>query len=446
MSSIAANHGRIRLGYSDTTRINPCARKTSPDSVRNNFGSFPSIHSTLDVDNDVLPTNPLFLDGKNNKLHHTMSTTSSHSTTSSTSGTYALPKLDTPDALPGDCDVKSYVLNNVTPYHGDDTFLSPPTSRTLKIWNYCEELMEMERQKGGVLDVDTKTASTITSHDAGYILSKDDDNVIVGLQTDAVLKRSCKPRGGYKVVKSALQSYGYTPDDNMARTYTDDVETHNDMVFSMYTKEMRKARHTHLLTGLPDAYGRGRIIGDYRRIPLYGINELIKRKKQDYDSIKGSSEQVLQLRNEITKQVKALNELLKLGDMYDVNMREPAKTFKDATQYMWLGHVAALKEQDGAAMSVGRWDTFLDIYAERDLAEGIATEESLQEIIDNVVIKMRCVRHLRPPAYNELFSGDPTWLTVALGGCDENGNSLVTKTTYRFLHVSTINLRSTMPV
>ena len=298
-----------------------------------------------------------------------------------------LPTIANPQRLPGDCDVKSYIAENVTRYFGDESFLAKATERTLKSWKHCEDLMEQERQKG-ILDVDTVTASTINSHSPGYVLSKEED-VIKGLQTDAPLKRSCKPRGGFRVVKAALESYGYKADPVMAKTYLEDVQTHNDMVFSLYTKEMRKARHVHLLTGLPDAYGRGRIIGDYRRLALFGIDELIRRKKQDYDALTGSSPETMQLRSEVTRQIKALKELETLGQSYDVNMSKPAVTFREAAQVMWIGHTAALKEQDGAAMSVGRWDAFLDIYAENDLKEGIVTEEDLQEIIDDLVIKMR---------------------------------------------------------
>ena len=263
------------------------------------------------------------------------------------------PLLKTPEPLPGDCDIAAFVAKNVKPYTGETSFLQPATARTLQSWARVEELMELERQKG-ILSADTKTASTITSHAPGYVLSPELD-CIVGMQTDEPLKRSCKPRGGFAVVETALQSYGYEADPAMAATFGrgGPVETHNDLVFAAYTADMRKARHVHLLTGLPDAYGRGRIVGDYRRIALLGVDELVARKKKDYAAVESGSADAIQLRTEITKQVLALKQLVQMADSYGVDLRKPAGTFKQAAQACWMGHLAALKEQDGAAMSVG---------------------------------------------------------------------------------------------
>ena len=347
------------------------------------------------------------------------------------------PLLDTPPPLPGDCHVEDFIQQHVRPYCGDASFLAPPTERTLASWQYCEKLMEEERKRG-ILDVDLKTPSTMTSHPPGYVLCKEMD-LIKGLQTDTPLKRACKPMGGFQAVSSALKCYGYQPDPIMEATFgcTGPVQTHNKLVMESYTAEMRRARQVHLLTGLPDSYSRGRLIGDYRRIPLYGVNELIRRKKLDFDATRESTEESMRKRSEISKQIKSLKELIQLGDMYEFDLREPAKSFKEAVQGMWLGHIGALKQQDGAAMSVGRWDSFLDVYATSDLEAGILTEQEVQEIIDDLVIKMRLVRHLRSPSYNELFGGEPTWMTLALGGCSKDGSPLVTKTTYRFIHTLT---------
>lgn len=301
-----------------------------------------------------------------------------------------VPVLPTLPVLPGDCDVQAYINENINFYDGDASFLKGPTLRTKRALEKFNELLAMERENGGVLSVDTETPSTIISHEPGYLLSKEED-IIVGMQADEPLRRTCKPHGGYGVVKKALEAYGYEPGEKI-NFFKNHVTTHNDLTFSMYTDTMKKARHAHLLTGLPDGYGRGRIIGDYRRIALYGVDELIRRKQSDFASISGSSLEAMRLRSEISAQINGLKELLAMADSYGVDLRKPATTFREAAQYLWLGHVASLKEGDGAAMSVGRWDAFLDIYSERDLANGAATEEELQEVVDDLVLKMRLVR------------------------------------------------------
>ncbi|MEG0614312.1 MAG: formate C-acetyltransferase [Oscillospiraceae bacterium] len=330
-------------------------------------------------------------------------------------------------------DVRSFIVENYTPFEGEPSFLAPPTKKTLKLWEDVLELLKKEREAGGVLDIDEKTISTIASHNAGFIDKELED--IVGLQTDAPLKRAIMPFGGIRMVHTSLEAYDKTlPDDvNNVFKYR---KTHNDGVFDVYTDAMKKARHSAIITGLPDAYGRGRIIGDYRRIALYGVDKLIEfkiaaKKSHDDDPMYGDTVRDLE---EIAEQIKALKELKIMAKSYDLDISAPAKDTKEAIQWVYFGYLAAVKEQNGAAMSLGRVSTFLDIYAERDLANGVYSEEEIQEFVDHFIMKLRLVRFLRTPAYDELFSGDPTWVTEAIGGMCDDGRTMVTKMSYRFLH------------
>lgn len=329
--------------------------------------------------------------------------------------------------------VRDFIQKNYTPYEGDSSFLAKPTEATTKLWQECCDLLKKERDNGGVLDMDTKVVSTITSHGAGYI----DKNLetIVGLQTDAPLKRSMQPFGGIRMAESACKSYGYEVDSEVSEVFTKYRKTHNQGVFDAYTPEMKAARHSAIITGLPDAYGRGRIIGDYRRIALYGVNRLIEDKKEQFKSLEGEmTPDRIQLREEISEQIKALKEMIELGNIYGFDISQPARNAKEAVQWLYFGYLAAIKEQNGAAMSIGRTSTFLDIYIERDLKEGVLTEEEAQELIDHFIMKLRLVKFARTPEYNELFSGDPTWVTESIGGMGIDGRTLVTKNSFRYLH------------
>lgn len=333
-------------------------------------------------------------------------------------------------------DVRDFIQKNYTPYDGDDNFLAGPTSKTLKLWGKVKELMKEERERGGIWDIDTHTISTITSHKPGYI-DKDIEE-IVGLQTDEPLKRAIMPFGGIRMVRSSLKAYNRPMDPEVENVFKY-RKTHNDGVFDAYTDEMKKARHTGIITGLPDAYGRGRIIGDYRRVALYGVDYLIEKKKEAkknyvFDIMNSP---VIRQREELSEQIKALEELKEMAASYGFDISRPAEDTKEAVQWLYFAYLAAVKEQNGAAMSLGRVSTFLDIYSERDLAEGRYTEEEIQEIVDHFVMKLRMVRFLRTPAYDELFSGDPTWVTESLGGIGLDGRHMVTKMTYRFLHTLT---------
>lgn len=332
-----------------------------------------------------------------------------------------------------DIDVRNFIQKNYTPYEGDSGFLEGPTENTTKLWAEVMELTKEENKKG-ILDVETKTPNTITSHGPGY-LDKEIEQ-IVGFQTDKPLKRGIMPFGGLRVVKKALESYGYELDPTTEEIFSKYRKTHNDGVFDVYTEDMRKARHTGVITGLPDAYGRGRIIGDYRRVALYGVDKLIEDKlhaKKSMDKSGFDSDTMLAIEN-ISETIRALKELAKMAASYGYDISAPAKNAKEAIQWTYFGYLAAVKQQDGAAMSLGRVSTFLDIYIERDIKEGILTEKEAQELMDHFVMKLRMVRFLRTPDYNQLFSGDPTWVTECLGGMGEDGRTLVTKSNFRMLN------------
>ncbi|MFC2670491.1 formate C-acetyltransferase [Lancefieldella parvula] len=330
-------------------------------------------------------------------------------------------------------DVRDFIQRNYTPYDGDDSFLAGPTEATTKLWADVMDLFAQETANGGVLDMDTKLVSTITSHEAGYIEKPLEQ--IVGLQTDKPLKRALMVDGGIRMAMAACKAYGYEVDPEIVNFYTYRRKTHNAGVFDVYTEEMRKCRHSHIITGLPDAYGRGRIIGDYRRVALYGVDTLIADKTNQKNGT-GSimDEKTIRHREELSEQIRALKELKQLGEIYGFDLSRPAENFKEAVQWLYLGYLAAVKEQNGAAMSIGRNTTFLDIYAERDLARGTFTESEIQEIVDHLVMKLRMVKFARTPEYNELFSGDPQWVTESIGGVGIDGRSMVTKSSFRWLH------------
>ena len=336
-------------------------------------------------------------------------------------------------------DVETFIEENYKEYTGDESFLKGISKKTNSIWNKCTELLKKELEKG-VLDVETHIMSGIDTFEPGYIDKKNE--VIVGLQTDAPLKRIVNPYGGIRMVYQELDAYGYKLDDTVDKYFNEYRKSHNQGVFDAYTKKVRKARSAHLLTGLPDAYGRGRIIGDYRRIALYGIDYLIEEKKKDYDLYSDTTtEETIRLREEISEQIRALGLIKSMASKYGFDISVPAKNAKEAVQWVYFGYLAAIKENNGAAMSLGRTSTFLDIYIERDLEEGIITEEEAQELIDQFIIKLRIARHLRTPEYNELFAGDPTWVTESIGGMLNDKKSLVTKNSFRYLN-TLVNLGS----
>ena len=333
--------------------------------------------------------------------------------------------------------VRDFIQKNYTPYEGDESFLEGPTEATDKLWGILQGLQKEERAKGGILDMDTHIVSGITSHGAGYISEETKDlEQVVGLQTDKPLKRAFMPFGGIKMAEQACQTNGYEPDPELHKIFTEYCRTHNQGVFDAYTPEMRKARHNKIITGLPDTYGRGRIVGDYRRVALYGIDFLMEKKAEDFANCGDGTmtDDVIRQREEISRQYQALGQMKKMAEIYGFDISQPAKNAKEAVQWLYFGYLAAVKTQNGAAMSVGRVSTFLDIYIQRDLENGSLTEKEAQELIDHFVMKLRMVKFARIPSYNQLFSGDPVWATLEVAGIGVDGRSMVTKNDYRFLH------------
>lgn len=334
-------------------------------------------------------------------------------------------------------DVRDFINKNFVPYDGDESFLVGPTENTNKLWGRLQELQKEERAKGGVLDMETEVVSSLTAYGPGYIdESMKELEQVVGLQTDKPLKRAFMPYGGIRMAENACKNYGYEPSEKLHDIFTNYHKTHNDAVFDAYTPEMRQARRSHIITGLPDTYGRGRIVGDYRRVALYGIDFLIAQKEEDklYIGKNRMSAEIIQLREEVAEQIKALKNMKKMAAIYGYDISEPARNAREAVQWLYFGYLAAIKSQNGAAMSVGRISTFLDIYISRDLANGTLTETQAQELIDHFVMKCRMVKFARIPSYNELFSGDPVWATLEVGGTTIDGRHMVTRTDYRFLH------------
>ena len=336
-----------------------------------------------------------------------------------------------------DVDVRDFIQNNYTPYDGDESFLAGPTEATNKLWGRVQELQKEERAKGGVLDCETEVVSSLTAYGPGYIdESMKDLEQVVGLQTDKPLKRAFMPYGGIKMAEEAAETYGYKVNPKFHKIFTEYHKTHNQAVFDAYTAEMRKARHSHIVTGLPDTYGRGRIVGDYRRVALYGIDFLINKKSEDLDNCGCGvmTDDIIRQREELAEQIRALKQMKEMAKVYGYDISAPAKNAKEAVQWLYFGYLAAVKTQNGAAMSVGRISTFLDIYISRDLAEGTLTEEAAQELIDHLTLKFRMVKFARIPSYNQLFSGDPVWATLEMAGIGMDGRHMVTRNDYRFLH------------